>query len=212
MTRVKICGIQKLKHAQAAVQAGTDAIGFVFANSKRQVTINQARRIAEQIPSHIKKIGVFVNSSREELETTVHQVGLDFVQLHGDESPEFCENLGLPYIKALRIQHESDLEQLKYYEGAHYFLLDSASGPHRGGNGTTFDWGLLKHQDIDRQRFILAGGLNADNVQEAIDQTQPTMVDVSSGVETDGDKDPDKINRFIKNAKERLTCHTHNRM
>ncbi|SEQ15962.1 phosphoribosylanthranilate isomerase [Piscibacillus halophilus] len=212
MTQFKICGIQELEHAEAAVNAGADAIGFVFANSKRKVTVDQARHIAKQVPNHIKKIGVFVNSTKQELTEINREVGLDYVQLHGDESPEFCQSLSLPYIKALRIGSEQDLKRLNHYDNASYFLLDSATGPYRGGNGTTFDWELLKEATIDRNRFILAGGLNEDNIKQAIERTRPTMVDVSSGVETNGVKDPEKIKRLIQKVKERSTCHTHSQM
>lgn len=203
MTQIKICGIKEKQHAKVAVQAGVDAIGFVFANSKRQISADQARQIASDIPKHIKKIGVFVNATKEELESTARYVDLDYVQLHGDETPEFCQSLTVPYIKALRVNDENDLDQLKHYDHASYFLLDSAKGPDRGGNGTSFDWGILKHKEIDRDRFILAGGLNEDNIQEAINQTNPTMVDVSSGVEKNGTKDSNKIERFIQIVKER---------
>ncbi|WP_188207517.1 phosphoribosylanthranilate isomerase [Alkalibacillus aidingensis] len=212
MTLVKICGIQEVKHAQIAAQGGADAIGFVFAPSKRQISVNKAAEIAKQLPSTVNKIGVFVNASKQELETTAHAVGLDFVQLHGDETPEFCEQLDLPYIKSFRIQSEEDLQALNQYDSATYFLLDSASGPYRGGNGTQFDWSILDNNDFNHEKFILAGGLNPDNVQQAIKQTQPMMVDVSSGVETDGQKDETKINQFINLVKERSTCHTHNQI
>ncbi|MFD2637903.1 phosphoribosylanthranilate isomerase [Piscibacillus salipiscarius] len=210
MTQVKICGIKKLNDAMFAANAGADAIGFVFAESKRRMSIEQAANIAMNIPDHVKKIGVFVNPSRIELEETYQQVGLDYVQLHGNESPEFCESLSLPFIKALRVSSDKDLRALKTYEKASYFLLDSATGPYQGGNGTTFGWELLKDQKINRSKLILAGGLNEDNVKTAINQSTPVMVDVSSGVETNGQKDPIKIKQFIQNVKERSTCHTHN--
>ncbi|MGP4071625.1 phosphoribosylanthranilate isomerase [Piscibacillus sp. B03] len=210
MTQVKICGIKTLEHALAAAKSGADTIGFVFAESKRQVSVEEAARIAEQLPKHIKKIGVFVNASEVELENTFHQVGLDYVQLHGSESPQFCERLSLPYIKALRVKTEQDLEVLESYRQASYFLLDSATGPYQGGNGTTFDWRHLKRASIDRKKLILAGGLNETNIEDAIIQTNPAMVDVSSGVETNGTKDSEKIQRFIQKVKERSTCHTHN--
>ncbi|TFB21852.1 phosphoribosylanthranilate isomerase [Filobacillus milosensis] len=202
--KVKICGIQTIEQAKVTVSAGADAIGFVFAESKRKVTVDQAQSIAKEIPSSVKKVGVFVNASKDELEATVHGVGLDYVQLHGDESPKFCRSLNLPYIKAFRINEAQDLSKLESYDNASYFLLDSATGPYQGGNGTSFDWRLLKNKAIDSERIILAGGLNEGNVQEAIRQTRPAMVDVSSGVETNGIKDTYKIKNFIQKAKERL--------
>ncbi|RPF53268.1 phosphoribosylanthranilate isomerase [Aquisalibacillus elongatus] len=202
MTQVKICGVQDPLHAEAAAHAGADAIGLVFAPSKRQVSIEKARDISSAVPKHVKKVGVFVNTDPEELVRIKEEVGLDFVQLHGDETPEFCRHLSIPYIKALSITTEQDLKKLEQYE-ADYMLLDSGNGPARGGNGTTFDWSLLKQISIDPSQFILAGGLHEENVQEAIEQTNPTMVDVSSGVETNSVKDPKKIKQFIERVKER---------
>ncbi|PKR77145.1 phosphoribosylanthranilate isomerase [Halalkalibacillus sediminis] len=201
MTGVKICGIQQTEHAKAAVDAGAEMIGFVFAESKRKVSLNQARDIAQHVPETVKKVGVFVNAPKQELLETARLVGLDYVQLHGDEEPDFCETLSIPYIKSLSVRHESDLQILDQYSSASYFLLDSANGPYRGGNGTTFDWSLIDQDTLDRERFILAGGLNEDNVTEAISTTNPAVVDVSSGVETDGVKDIEKIQRFIKQVK-----------
>ncbi|MET3684336.1 phosphoribosylanthranilate isomerase [Alkalibacillus flavidus] len=203
MTKVKICGIREQEHAETAVQAGADMIGFVFAYSKRQVTIDQAKPIAASIPSSVKKVGVFVNASKQTLEQTAHEVGLDYVQLHGDETPEFCEQLNVPYIKSFRIHEAKDLKATSQYDKAEYLLLDSASGPYRGGNGTQFDWHLLETLPFDRRRLILAGGLNAGNIQQAISETAPAIVDVSSGVERDGRKQHDLIETFITRIKER---------
>ncbi len=200
MTKVKICGIQKLEDAKAAIEAGADALGFVFAKSSRQVTVEQARLITEKLPKSILKIGVFVNSSKQELEETAKIAGLDFVQLHGEESAEFCESLKVPYIKAFRVKEEADLLKVENYKGE-YFLLDSGIGKYHGGNGTSFEWKLTKSIQNKRQSLILAGGLNEENVEEAINISSPYMVDVSSGVETNGEKDPNKIKRFILKVK-----------
>jgi phosphoribosylanthranilate isomerase len=200
MTKVKICGIKRLGDAKTAVDAGADALGFVFAKSSRQVTVEQARSIIARLPEEVLKIGVFVNSSKQELEETVEVVGLDFVQLHGEESADFCESLQVPYIKALRVRDETDLRKVENFKGK-YFLLDSGFGKYHGGNGTSFEWKLTKSIQDKRQSLILAGGLREENVEEAINITSPYMVDVSSGVETDGEKDPDKIKRFIAKVK-----------
>ncbi|MGM8215503.1 phosphoribosylanthranilate isomerase [Bacillaceae bacterium W0354] len=204
MTEIKICGIKNIEHALAAVDAGADAIGFVFAKSKRQVTIDEAKDIADNLPSSVKKIGVFVNASKEVLEHTARFVGLDYIQLHGDETLHFCKKLNVPYIKSIRVKSEMDLQAVGIYQDAAYILLDSGIGPERGGNGTRFDWELLDRQHIDRNKLILAGGLTPENVQEAISLVQPAMVDVSSGVETGGVKDTQKIYTFVQNVKERL--------
>jgi phosphoribosylanthranilate isomerase len=202
MALVKVCGIREYEHATAAVEAGVDAIGFVFAESKRKVSLKHAQNISKKLPEHVKKIGVFVNASLEELTESYESVGLDFVQLHGSESPLFCEKLNLPFIKAFRIKSEDDIDRVHEYKNASYYLLDSATGPYQGGNGTQFNWGLLDEKEIDQSKLILAGGLNPDNIQNAIEIVQPSMVDVSSGVETNGVKDIDKIKRFIDLAKQ----------
>ncbi|MDQ0352083.1 phosphoribosylanthranilate isomerase [Alkalibacillus filiformis] len=202
MTHIKICGIKHATHAFEAVQAGAQFLGFVFAESKRQVTIEKAKHISSQLPTHVKKVGVFVNASQEELEHTAKTVGLDFVQLHGDETPEFCKQLTVPYIKSFRVRNESDLKLTRKYDDADYLLLDSATGPYHGGNGTTFDWRLVEQLPFKKDRFILAGGLNQDNVKSAIDQTNPRVVDVSSGVELEGQKNINLIQSFIETVKE----------
>lgn len=202
MTKVKICGIKHLEHALQAADAGADMIGFVFAKSKRQITMELAKFISEKLPSHIEKVGVFVNASIEELEHTAKYVGLDYVQLHGDETYNFCRQLSIPYIKAFKVNNELDLNVTQIYNNAKYILLDSGTGPYYGGNGTTFNWKIVEGHPIDRTRLILAGGLNENNVKEAIKIVQPAIVDVSSGVETNGEKDVNKIKSFIKAVKE----------
>ncbi|WP_411954612.1 phosphoribosylanthranilate isomerase [Alkalibacillus sp. S2W] len=205
MTGVKICGIRQTSHAEAAETSGADMIGFVFAESKRKVSIEQAKHIASTLSAlsaSIQKVGVFVNASKDTLEQTAHEVGLDYVQLHGDESPEFCEQLNVPYIKSFRINTVTDLDKTKPYTKASYLLLDSASGPYQGGNGTTFDWSVLDRLPFDRSQLILAGGLNTRNINQAIEQTTPAIVDVSSDVEEDGQKSNQLIKDFIKRVKE----------
>ncbi|PGL71516.1 phosphoribosylanthranilate isomerase [Bacillus sp. AFS055030] len=196
--KVKICGITDLKTAQSAINAGADAIGFVFAESKRQIEMTEAKKIIESLPDSVMKIGVFVNETKERLESIYHEVGLTHLQLHGDETPEFCRSLSLPVIKALRVQSEKDVEKIAEYD-CHYILVDSPSGKYRGGNGTTFNWDLVKSKNIDN--LILAGGLTIENVIPASSVVKPIMVDVSSGVETNGKKDEEKIISFIKKVK-----------
>jgi len=196
---VKICGITDYKTAQFAIEAGVDAIGFVFAESKRQISVSKAKEIIQTIPKHILKIGVFVNETKENVESIFEEVGLTHIQLHGDESPAFCQALRYPVIKAIRIESESDIDQIDAYS-CDYILVDSPRGPYRGGNGTTFNWNLFIHKNIER-KLILAGGLTIDNVLLASEIVKPVMVDVSSGVETDGKKDEKKIEAFIKTVK-----------
>ncbi|MEH7512977.1 phosphoribosylanthranilate isomerase [Gottfriedia acidiceleris] len=196
--KVKICGITDLKTAQSAINAGADAIGFVFAESKRRIEITEAKKIIESLPDSVLKIGVFVNETKETLESIYQEVGLTHLQLHGDETPEFCRSLSFPVIKALRVQSEKDVEKIAEYD-CDYILVDSPSGKYRGGNGTTFNWDLMGSKKIDN--LILAGGLTIENVIPASSVVKPKMVDVSSGVETNGKKDEEKIKSFIKKVK-----------
>jgi len=196
---VKICGIQSPAHALAAVEAGVDLLGFVFAPSKRQVTAAQAQAIITTLPNTVKTVGVFVNETPERMQEIAEIAGLDYIQLHGDEDAAVAEALPYPIIKAFPVTKET-LQIIQDFP-ADYYILDSPIGNNRGGNGTAFDWDLAKDLPIDRQKIVLAGGLIPENVQEAIDRLSPVGVDVSSGVETAGKKDPDKIRQFIHQAK-----------
>ncbi|UII58582.1 phosphoribosylanthranilate isomerase (plasmid) [Cytobacillus spongiae] len=199
MTKVKICGIRNEMEARWALEAGADALGFVFAESKRKIDVESAAHICAGLPSEVMKIGVFVNETKEFLEEIYRDVNLDYVQLHGDESADFCHDLGLPYIKAIGVKEKEDLVGVGHFGGG-LILLDSGNGPYRGGNGTTFDWSYADASTY-HQQMILAGGLTAENVREAITKVRPYMVDVSSGVETEGRKDRKKIQSFIREAK-----------
>ena len=198
--KVKICGITDLTAALAAVDYGADAIGFVFAESKRKIDVTKAKDIALHLPKEVFKVGVFVNESKEKIEEIASSVGLTHVQLHGDETPAFCDSLSFPIIKAISIHDEQSLKTIENYS-CEYILLDGPKGKYRGGNGLSFDWKSITAKDLKGKKVILAGGLHEDNVEEAIKQIQPFMVDVSSGVETDGKKDLDKIQSFINKAK-----------
>lgn len=201
MTKVKICGLMESQHVKAAVDAGVDAIGFVFAPSKRQVTIAEAQALAKDIPLGVLKIGVFVNASRDEIEQTYREVPLDFVQFHGEESSDFIKNVGLPSIKVLSVYSTEDANRAAHYE-TDYFLFDTPGTDFKGGSGTTFDWLLMKDAGVQSDKVILAGGLNADNVAQAIRTVHPYMVDVSSGVESMGKKDENLIRAFIEAVKD----------
>ncbi|MDZ5711909.1 phosphoribosylanthranilate isomerase [Jeotgalibacillus haloalkalitolerans] len=194
---VKVCGLMNREDVTAAVENGADYIGFVFAESKRRITYNHAAEISAHVPDSVQKVGVFVNPSVEEVLEAVSAVKLDMIQLHGDESPEFCSLMPKPVIKAFSISDQSDLDQMKHYQVAH-ILADAPGADYRGGSGHTFDWSILNNSGT---KVILAGGLTPGNVAEAIKETSPLGVDVSSGVETDGHKDHEKINAFIREAK-----------
>lgn len=200
MTKVKICGLMEPQHVQAAVDAGVDAVGFVFAPSRRRIAIAQAKELAHFVPDHVMKIGVFVDAAQEEMEQAFREVPLDFIQFHGDEMEEFIKNVALPSIKVVSVRNEEDVKRAQHIQ-AEYVLFDTPGTEFRGGSGEVFDWGLL-NGDLPRSRMILAGGLNVRNVKEAIRKVRPFMVDVSSGVEIDRRKDETLIREFIRAVKE----------
>ncbi len=192
MTKVKICGLSTKEAVKKAVSAGADYIGFVFAPSKRQVSVEQATELAKFIPSHIQKVGVFVSPSRAELLEAVDKVGLDFVQVHGKVVDKLFENLPCGSIQAVQVDEGGHVPNSQ----ADYLLFDAPVA----GSGQTFDWEQLDTTEL-AQPFFIAGGLNEDNVEESIQHFSPFAVDVSSGVETDGQKDHEKIRRFIERVK-----------
>lgn len=201
MTKVKICGLTEEVHIRAAVQAGADAIGFVFAPSRREISVEAATALAEMIPESILKIGVFVNASREKLMETYQAVGLDYIQLHGEETPEFIEEVGLPTIKAFSVKEIGDVEKALQYD-VDYYLFDAPGIAYKGGSGIPFDWNLLRSSGIPKEKLILAGGLQIENVREAIHCVDPYMVDVSSGVEKNKRKDELLMQTFIKTVRD----------
>ena len=192
MTKVKICGLSTKEAVEVAVSAGADYIGFVFAPSKRQVTLEQAAELAEIIPSHIQKVGVFVSPSREELLEAIDKVGLDLVQIHGQVADDLFVDLPCASIQAVQVDGNGHVPNSR----ADYLLFDAPVA----GSGQTFDWGQLDTTELD-QPFFIAGGLNEDNVEEAIQHFTPYAVDVSSGVESNGQKDHKKIRRLIERVK-----------
>jgi len=192
LTKVKICGLSTKEAVKTAVSAGADYIGFVFAPSKRQVTVEQATELAKFIPSHIQKVGVFVSPGRAELLEAVDKVGLDLVQVHGQVADDLFEDLPCASIQTVQVDGDGHVPNSQ----ADYLLFDAPVA----GSGQTFDWGQLDTTELS-QPFFIAGGLNEDNVEEAIQHFTPYAVDVSSGVETDGQKDHEKIRRFIERVK-----------
>ena len=201
--RVKICGITNLGDAQVAVEAGADALGFNFyEKSPRFITTAAASEISRALPLFALRVGVFVNPFEELVRRAIGQCGLNLLQFHGDESPEFCTQFGLMSLKAFRVRDASSLKELPNYR-TDAWLLDAYSPEALGGMGERFNWDLA----VEAQRFgkpiFLAGGLTPENVAEAIRQVQPFGVDVSSGVEgTPGRKDHAKVRAFIKAVKD----------
>jgi len=200
--QVKICGITRPEDGLCAASLGADAIGLVFwKGSQRAVSIDEARKICELLPPFIAITALMVNPSEAEVEAVLGELPINVLQFHGDESPAFCEQWRLPYIRALRAQAGINLTaEADKYEHARGFLLDAVHQGQFGGTGQLFDWGLVPaafHRPV-----ILAGGLKPANVGEGIRQLRPVAVDVSSGVESaPGVKDHDKMQTFIKVAK-----------
>ncbi len=167
-----------------------------------KITPKRAEEIIQELPANVLKIGVFVNESVEMIQKIADECGLTHVQLHGDEDNYQIRRLNIPSIKSLGVTSESDMKNAQGYE-TDYILFDSPKEKFYGGNGKTFSWELLGHMPKElRKKTILAGGLNALNIEEAIRTVRPYMVDVSSGVETEGKKDVEKIKQFIIKAKE----------
>jgi phosphoribosylanthranilate isomerase len=196
--RSKICGITRIEDALAAVEAGADAIGFVFyAKSPRAVTVQQARAIIQALPPFVTTVGLFVNASRCELGEILDAVPLDLLQFHGDEAVEDCEGWHRPYIKALRVKAGDDIAAaVDAYPSASGVLLDTYVEGVPGGTGEAFDWSLIP-QGLSKP-LILAGGLTPQNVADAVARVKPYAVDVSGGVEASkGIKDHAKIHAFI---------------
>jgi phosphoribosylanthranilate isomerase len=198
-TRVKICGITRIEDARAAAAAGADAIGMVFyAPSPRHVAVDRAVEIARCLPPFVTRVGLFVDAPRETVEAVVERVGIELVQFHGDETPEACGACPRPYLKAVRMRQGTELHAVRErYRDAAGLLLDAYQPGRPGGTGATFDWNRIP-ADIAGE-IVLAGGLTAENVTEAVVSVRPFAVDVSGGVERrKGIKDPEKIKRFIR--------------
>ncbi|MFN3476946.1 MAG: phosphoribosylanthranilate isomerase [Candidatus Methylomirabilales bacterium] len=205
MIRVKICGVTNVFDALMCVEAGADALGFVFVEGTPRFTDpSVVEEIIRRLPPFVTTVGVFVNRSVEEVEEIANALPLSLVQLHGDERPEDCKALRIPFIKAFRVKGTGDLALLPRYPEAKAYLLDPFIPGKLGGTGQTLNWELAVKAKA-YGRIILAGGLTPETVAEAVRIVKPYAVDVSSGVEASpGRKDPEKVRRFIKQAKEAL--------
>ncbi|WP_374664616.1 phosphoribosylanthranilate isomerase [Acinetobacter sp.] len=203
-TRAKICGITRIQDISSVVDAGADAIGFVFfAPSPRSVTAAQAQVLIQHVPAYVQTVGLFVNASLDEIAETLKQAPVDILQFHGDETPEQCQQIaqhvGRRWYKAIQVKPELDvIAEIQHYQqaGASAVLLDAWHPELKGGTGHSFDWAQFPKLDIP---LILAGGLKPDNIEDAIKTTNAYAVDVSGGVESaKGIKDQKLIEQFMQ--------------
>ncbi len=203
--RVKICGIRTPEDALTAAAAGADAIGVILTPARRQVTVNGAREIVAALPPFVTPVGVFVDASPDDVEAVARHLRLGAVQLHGDESPDACATLrdrGITVIKAVRVDDRLDRRLVvARYPAASAILLDTRVEGVHGGTGVTFPWDVAAGLSRD-VRLIVAGGLTPENVTRALDTLDPYGVDVTSGVEADGRKDPEKVRAFVERVRE----------
>lgn len=196
-TRIKVCGFTREADLDGALALGVDAVGFVlYPPSPRAVTVARAAELARRVPPFVTRVGLFVNEDAATVEQAAREAALDLLQFHGDETAEYCERFGLPWIKAVRVRPETDLlECADRFRGARALLLDAWSEAW-GGSGKRFDWSLIPPSLP--MPLILSGGLDPDNVAEAVRNIRPSAVDVSSGVESaKGIKDVARVAAFI---------------
>jgi phosphoribosylanthranilate isomerase len=200
--KVKICGITNSPDAMCAVEAGADALGFVFwPSSPRYVAIRAAAGICKDLPAHVLRTGVFVNASKELVQEAIAECGLNLLQFHGEETPEFCVQFGVMSMKAFRIRDAGSLDQLARYS-TDAWLLDAWVAGKPGGTGETFNWDLAFEAQQKGRPVFLAGGLTSQNVGQAIRKARPFGVDVSGGVEErPGKKDAAKVKAFVEAAR-----------
>ncbi len=201
-SRIKICGITRNEDAAAAAKAGADALGFVlYRNSPRFVDPQRAKAIADRIPPFISTVGLFVDANAAEVEASLGVFRVDYLQFHGDETPDYCRQFGVPFVKAIRVRPGVDLLQYAINFGAaRALLLDAFVAGVPGGTGQGFDWSLIP-RNLPLP-IVLSGGLSPDNITEAVRTVRPWAVDVSSGVEvTKGIKDAEKIRQFIRGVR-----------
>ena len=204
MMLVKICGITNDGDARVAAAAGANAVGLVFAESPRRVGVEEARRISMSLPEYVLSVGVFVDEEPDEVVRISREVGLDLAQLHGDETPDTVTAVregGVNVMKALRVRDAASLEALDEYE-ADLILLDAYSEKARGGTGERFDWRVAKSLR-GRDNIVVSGGLDPENVREAIEFFEPYGVDASSSLEDEpGRKNGERVRRFVLAARD----------
>ena len=196
--KVKICGITSAEDAENAVEAGADMLGFMFyPGSPRLISVEMAQAIERRLSPFIVRVGVFVDPTPEDVISAIHQCGLNLLQFHGRETPEFCRQFGIMTMKAFRIRDAESLREIQNYK-TDSFLLDSYVADKAGGTGETFNWELAVEAGKFGKPIFLAGGLKPENVADAVRKVRPFAVDVSSGVEkSPGKKDPKKMRDFV---------------
>ena len=204
MIKIKICGITNKEDALWAVNLRVDALGFIFTESPRRVKPEIVQGIIRLLPPFISSVGVFVNEDREKIEEIAESCGLTTLQFHGQESPSYCEGFKQKIVKALRIENKDILEKaVQYQNKIDAYLLDTYSPFAYGGTGKTFDWSIAKEIKEFGLPIILSGGLNPENIREAISEVEPYGVDVSSGVEErPGKKNMEKLINFVRIVRE----------
>lgn len=204
-TRIKFCGITRQEDLQVAIDLGVDAIGFVFCpTSPRLIDAQQACTLIEHCGPFITSVGLFMNQDESTISSLIKKVPVDMLQFHGDETEQFCRSFGLPYMKSVAMGGNGQSVSDSHYASASALLLDSNELGQPGGSGKQFDWQNIP--DLARP-IVLAGGLNPDNVNEAIRQVRPYAVDVSSGIESSkGKKDINKMKDFVRAVRDADEC------
>ncbi len=207
MTRVKICGNTNYEDARLAIDLGADYLGFIFVpNTKRVLTVEKAEEILSRIKGFKNTVGVFCNQPKQEVETIARRLGFQYLQFHGEETALYCESFmkkGFEVIKTFHIKDAMSLKRLDEYNVS-AFLFDTYASSEKGGSGIPFSWNIIEDRPYVHDKLFLAGGLNAQNVQQAIEQVRPFAVDVASGVESSpGIKDPKLLQAFIRKVKKR---------
>lgn len=197
MVRVKVCGMTETKNLQEIVKRAVDAVGFILAESERQISLKKAEKLAAKLPPFVSSVGVVKNPDADRLRKIDSAGIFDFIQLHGREAPELLEEISCRTIKAISISRPEDVKRASKYRAADYLLFDSRVGSRRGGTGEKFNWNYLDGLKLDNP-YILAGGLGPENIAEAVRQVSPSAVDLNSGIEVkEGVKDPEKLDQTL---------------
>lgn len=204
MPKVKICGNTRIEDVQLAASLGADYLGLIFTESKRRISIEAAKSLVQSLPHFKSFVAVFSNQPKEKVEEIVHELGIFTLQFHGEETARYCHSFiekGYQVIKTFRIKDRMSLKRIDEYNVS-AFLFDTYSHDEKGGTGTPFNWELIEDRPYVHEKLFLAGGLNINNLKEAIQKVRPFAVDVASGVEKkSGEKDPKLLEEFIRIAK-----------